>query len=283
MPSFARKPSNMNYFFPAEVPPNSKFPTPSTFSCWNFRIQKPRKVLVPVLTSEAMLWITEDGDGRFGGRFLNHRAQFEGENHFPNFLDAGRENCFCSEQNHPEFLHQEKGQSGGTESSKRGPFLSWKTSLTWSASTSGLLEPMIPSRIIQIYLQLFLRNDDIQGIRYEMGWNSIIYDEDSIGWHPGKFVHIKNTWIWSTQNRHQNCIDMEIHQKIWRPNYRKLKTMVKRSTDQKLRLRNFDARHGKIETGESRQESKEEEVLVTKWREQGQCSKGDQCSFPAWE
>ena len=30
--------------------------------------------------------------------------------------------------------------------------------------------------------------------------------------------------------------------------YRKLKTMVKRK-DQKLRLRNFDARHGKIESG----------------------------------
>ena len=36
--------------------------------------------------------------------------------------------------------------------------------------------------------------------------------------------------------------DMEIHQKISTPDYQKLKTMVKRSIDQKLRLRNFDAR-----------------------------------------
>ena len=43
--------------------------------------------------------------------------------------------------------------------------------------------------------------------------------------------------------------DMEIHQKISMPNYQKLKSMVKRRKDQKLRLRNFDARHGKIETG----------------------------------
>ena len=42
--------------------------------------------------------------------------------------------------------------------------------------------------------------------------------------------------------------DMEIHQKISMPNYQKLKTMVK-SINQKLRLRNFDARHEKIETG----------------------------------
>ena len=36
--------------------------------------------------------------------------------------------------------------------------------------------------------------------------------------------------------------DLEIHQKISEPDYQKLKTMVKRSTDQKLKLRNFDAR-----------------------------------------
>ena len=43
--------------------------------------------------------------------------------------------------------------------------------------------------------------------------------------------------------------EMEIHRKISMPNYQKLKTMVKRSINQKLRLRIFDARHGKIETG----------------------------------
>ena len=43
--------------------------------------------------------------------------------------------------------------------------------------------------------------------------------------------------------------DMEIHQKISMPDNQKLKTMVKRSIDQKPLLRNFDARHGRIETG----------------------------------
>ena len=42
---------------------------------------------------------------------------------------------------------------------------------------------------------------------------------------------------------------MEIHQKISMLTCRKLKTMVKRRKDQKLRLRNFDDRHGKIESG----------------------------------
>ena len=47
--------------------------------------------------------------------------------HFPNLGDAGRENCICSEQDHPEFLLQEEGQSGGTESSERGSVPSRKT------------------------------------------------------------------------------------------------------------------------------------------------------------
>ena len=41
---------------------------------------------------------------------------------------------------------------------------------------------------------------------------------------------------------------MEIHQKLSMPDYQKLQTMVKRSIDQKLRLRNLDARNERIET-----------------------------------
>ena len=45
---------------------------------------------------------------------------------FPNFemLDARIASSFFDL---PEFLLQEKGQSGGTESSERGSVLSWKT------------------------------------------------------------------------------------------------------------------------------------------------------------
>ena len=42
---------------------------------------------------------------------------------------------------------------------------------------------------------------------------------------------------------------MEIHQKISMPNYQNLKTVVKMSIDHKLRLRNFDARYVRTETG----------------------------------
>ena len=49
--------------------------------------------------------------------------------------------------------------------------------------------------------------------------------------------------------RNSKLHDTESHQKRSMPNYQKLKTMVQSSIDQKLRLRNFGARHGKIDTG----------------------------------
>ena len=79
--------------------------------------------------------------------------------------------------------------------------------------------------------------------------------------------------------------DMEFHQKISMPNYQKMKTMVKRSMDQKLRLRNVDARHGRIESGaviKSRMGLSGVEGgkgTCYQWKQKGQCSQGDHCSF----
>ena len=42
--------------------------------------------------------------------------------------------------------------------------------------------------------------------------------------------------------------ELEIHQKVSKPDYQKLKTMVKRSIDQKIRSRNIEARNEWIET-----------------------------------
>ena len=78
--------------------------------------------------------------------------------------------------------------------------------------------------------------------------------------------------------------DTEIHQ-ISILHYQKMKTMVKRSVDHKLRLRNFDARHGRIETrtvvkNQKRMSGVEGgKSICYQWKEKGQCSKGDQCSF----
>ena len=42
--------------------------------------------------------------------------------------------------------------------------------------------------------------------------------------------------------------NMEIHQKKGGPDYHRLKTMVKRSIEQNLRMKNFEARNGHFET-----------------------------------
>ena len=86
--------------------------------------------------------------------------------------------------------------------------------------------------------------------------------------------------------------DMEIHQKISVPNYQKLETMDKRTINLKLRLRNFDARHGRIELDARHEEEeqcskivrewvalKEEEIFVTSGKKKASVRKGDRCSF----
>ena len=79
--------------------------------------------------------------------------------------------------------------------------------------------------------------------------------------------------------------DMEIHQKISVPNCQKLKIMVKRSIDRKLRLRNFDARHGRVESGAVIKSRKGlsgvdgGKGICYQWKERSQRSQGDPCSF----
>ena len=61
--------------------------------------------------------------------------------------------------------------------------------------------------------------------------------------------------------------------------------MVKRSIDHKLRLRNFDAWHGRMETGSVVKNRKGTSGVeggrgtCYQWKEKSQCSKGDRCSF----
>ena len=75
--------------------------------------------------------------------------------------------------------------------------------------------------------------------------------------------------------------EKEVHQKKSMPKYQKFED----DGEKKYRLRNFDARHGKIETGgvvKSRKSLigvERGKGMCYQWKEKGQCSKGDQCSF----
>ena len=78
---------------------------------------------------------------------------------------------------------------------------------------------------------------------------------------------------------------MEIHQKEAGPDYHRLKTMEKNRIEQNLRMKNFEARNGNYETNVvvKNQETKQREQRSLgdwwQWKINGQCSKGDNCSF----
>ena len=79
--------------------------------------------------------------------------------------------------------------------------------------------------------------------------------------------------------------DLEIHQKKLGPDYHRLKTMVKRSIEQEIRNKNFGARSGNFEKNAvvKNQKTKQRVQRILgdcwQWETNGQCSKGDNCSF----
>ena len=79
--------------------------------------------------------------------------------------------------------------------------------------------------------------------------------------------------------------DLETHQKKLGPDYHRLKTMVKRSIEQDIRNKNFGARNGNYEKNAvvKNQGTKQRVQRILgdcwQWETNGQCLKGDNCSF----
>ena len=99
------------------------------------------------------------------------------------------------------------------------------------------------------YANLFsitLRDDNIQ--EFDTRWDEVLLSMSKI---PSDDVCLYKLRIRESDQLKTilELHDMEIHQKKTGPDYHRLKTMVKRSLDHKLRLRNFDAGHGSIESG----------------------------------
>ena len=78
---------------------------------------------------------------------------------------------------------------------------------------------------------------------------------------------------------------MEIHQKKAGPDYHRLKTMVKRSIEQNQQIKNFEARNEIYERNAvvKNQGTKQRVQRILgdcwQWESNGQCVKGDNCSF----
>ena len=140
---------------------------------------------------------------------------------------------------------------------------------------------------VENYADLFaiaLRNDDIQ--EFDSKWNGILLSMTKISSDDileGLYkLRIRASEKLKTASEPHNT---EIHQKEAGPDYHRLKTMVKRSIEQNLRIKNFEARNGNYERNAmvKNQGTNQREQRTPRdcwqWKANGQCSKGDNCKF----
>ena len=129
-----------------------------------------------------------------------------------------------------------------------------------------------------------LRNDDVQ--EFDTRWDAIVLSMTKI---PTNDV-LEIVYKWRIRESDQlktvlELCDLEIHQKISKPYHQRLRTMVKRSIDQKLRPRNFNARNERIELGAVVQNRQGQHGVERgpgesyRSKAKRQCSRGDSCSF----
>ena len=129
------------------------------------------------------------------------------------------------------------------------------------------------------YTDLFtivLRNDDIQ--EFDSKCDGILLSMTKIP-HD---VRIRESEKLKTV---LELYDLETHQKKLEPDYHRLKTMVKRSIEQEIRNKNFGSRNGNFEKNAvvKNQGTKQRVQRILgdcwQWETNGQCVKGDNCSF----
>ena len=143
--------------------------------------------------------------------------------------------------------------------------------LTWSTRTSGSLEPMIPSRIMPMYLQLFF---EMMIFRNSIQWMTKILSDDIL---DGLYkLRIRGSGKLKTV---LELYYLETHQKKLGPDYHRLKTMEKRSIEQEFRNKYFGARSGNFEKNAvvKNQGTKQRVQRILgdcwQWETNGQCVK----------
>ena len=137
---------------------------------------------------------------------------------------------------------------------------------------------------VENYADLFtvsLRNDDIQ--EFDSKWDGILLSMTKIP--PDDILE----GLYKLRIRESDKLktvlelyDLEIHQKKLGPDYHRLKTMVKRSIEQDIRNKNFGISNGNYEKNAVvKNQGTKQRVLEDcwQWETNGQCVKGDNCSF----
>ena len=151
-------------------------------------------------------------------------------------------------------------------------------------NTSGSQEPMILSRIMPTHSLLV----------FEMTifWNST--QSGTEFYYLWQRFHLTTSWKDCTKPRIRESEkpktalelhDLETFQKNFGPDYHRLKTMVKRSIEQNLRIKKFEARNGNYERNAvvknpgTKQRGQRIIGDCWQWKANVLCSKGDNCSF----
>ena len=147
-----------------------KFSTSATFACWKIRFKTEVCICSQFLTM-AMLWIkevkmVESVDD------LKSSCSVRGIR-MPDFevcsmrrlLQHWTESSIIPDSRERSVWRNKKPQ-------KRTVSFVEDRSLTWSTNTSGSLEPMILSRIMPTYSQLFFRNDHTQ--EFDSKWDGVL-------------------------------------------------------------------------------------------------------------
>ena len=239
--------------------------TSATFACWKKRF-KTEVSTCSQFPTEALLWIKEvemvesvddlkSSCSVRGIRMLDFDV-----------LDAKIASALNRIIHNTRF--KRKGQSGGTKSPKRGSFSFFNDSVENCADLFTMV----------------LRKDDIQ--EFDAKWDGILLAMTRIT-SDDIFEGLYKLRIRESEKL-KNVLEvynMEIHQKKAGPDYHRLKTMVKRSIEQNLRIENFEARNGNHETNavvkDQGTKQREQGSLgdCWHWKANGQCSEGDNCTF----
>ena len=140
---------------------------------------------------------------------------------------------------------------------------------------------------VENYTDLFtiaLPNDDIQ--EFDSKWDGILLSMTKIP-HDDILEGLYKLRI-RVSEKLRTVLDLyylETHQKKLGPDYHRLKAMVKRSIEQEIRNKNFGARSGNFEKNAvvKNQGSKQRVQRILgdcwQWETNGQCVKGNNCSF----
>ena len=258
-----------------------KFPTPATFACWKIRF-KTEVCTCSQFPTEAMQWIKEVElvDSVDDLRSSSSIRSIP----MPDFevLDARIASALNKIIHNSHFKRRislEEPKAQKEDRFFRGRQIAYLIYEQFRVTgTDSSVENYTD------LFTIFLRNDDIQ--EFDSKWDGILLSVTKIT--PDDILE----GLYKLRIRESEKLetvlelyDLETHQKKLGPDYHRLKAMVKRSIEQEIRNKNFGARSGNFEKNAvvKNQGTKQRVQRILgdcwQWEANGQCVKGDNCSF----